>query len=284
MQNIKYHLINIAAVTLFSWSAAGAINQTVQYALSSSNVPTQKQARPDKKAAPKISKDDLISPILASGAFKTTGEFSPSVQENMQSASLSNLTLLGTITGPAAISRALIRKDGEKNPKVFALYKIDNDIDNYVYGYKLTAIDTNKVWLESNGQRNILELFVKNKPPAPQGAPQEQQAKVIKSMSRAEIKQKAMNDLDNAMKGLVAGPYRRNGKLDGYILKTVNQENILYQLGLRSGDVVKRVNGKEVNSTERLYAMWQTLQNESKITADIERGGRMMTFDLNITD
>jgi general secretion pathway protein C len=103
-------------------------------------------------------------------------------------------------------------------------------------------------------------------------------------MSRAEIKQKAMNDLDNAMKGLVAGPYRRNGKLDGYILKTVNQENILYQLGLRSGDVVKRVNGKEVNSTERLYAMWQTLQNESKITADIERGGRMMTFDLNITD
>ena len=283
MQNIKYHLINVAAVILFSWSAAWAINQSVQYALSSSyNVQAPKQSRPDKKTAPKISKDDLISPILASGVFKTTNETSSS-PEGIQNASLSNLTLLGTITGPTSISRALIKNDGEKNPRIFALYKVNNDIDNDVYGYKLVSIDTNKVWLESNGQRNVLELFVKNAPPS-QNNPQEQSARVTKSMSRAEIKQTAMNDLDNAMKGLVAGPYRKNGKLDGYILKTVNQENILYQLGLRNGDIIKRVNGKELNSTEKLYTMWQTMQNEPKITADVERGGRMMSFDLNITE
>ncbi|MCL1911247.1 MAG: hypothetical protein FWG13_03480 [Leptospirales bacterium] len=286
MQNIRYHLINIAAVTLFSWSAAGAINQSVQYALSPSyNAPVQKQARTGQKTAPEISQDDLISPILASGIFKIANESSlPSAPGSARDASLPNLTLLGTITGPAAISRALIRKDGEKDPKIYALHKINNDISNDVYGYKLVAIDTNKVWLENNGQRSVLELFVKNKP-SPQSNPQEQQqTRVTKTMSRAEIKQNTMNDIDNAMKGIVGGPYRKNGKLDGYVLKTVSQENILYQLGLRNGDIVKRVNGKELNSMEKLIAMWPTMQNETKITADVERGGRMMTFDLNITE
>ena len=145
MQNIKYHLINIAAVTLFSWSAAGAVNQTVQYVLSPSyNVPAQKQTSADKKAAPKMSQDDLISPILASGIFKVSSESAPS-PEGVQNASLPNLTLLGTIVGPASIARALIKKDGEKDPKIFALYKISSNLDNDVYGYKLTAIDINKV-------------------------------------------------------------------------------------------------------------------------------------------
>ena len=285
MQNFKYHFINITAVTLFSWSAAWAINQSVQYALSPSYaVPPQKQAGSDKKIASGISRDDLLSPILASGIFKTTDESLP-MPGSITDASLPNLTLLGTITGPAAISRALIKKDDEKNPKIFALHKVNNDIDNNVYGYKLVVIDTNKVWLENNGQRSVLELFVKAKPSAqsnPQG--QGQQNRVTMSMSRAEIKQKVMNNVDDAMKGLVAGPYRKNGKLEGYILKTVSQENVLYQLGLRNGDIIKRVNGKEVDGVEKLVSMWQTMQNEPKITADVERGGRMMGFDLTITE
>ena len=283
MQNFKYHFINIIAVTLFSWSAAWAINQSVQYALTPSyDAAPQNQPRQNKKAAPGISQDDLVSSILMSGIFKTAGE-SPPMPGNAPDVSLPNLTLLGTITGPASISRALIKKDDEKNPKTFALYKVNNEIDNNVYGYKLVAIDINKVWLENNGQRSVLELFAKPKPPV-QNNPQGQPSRVTMNMSRAEIKQKAMNNIDDAMKGLVAGPYRRNGKLDGYILRTVSRENILYQLGLRSGDIVKRVNGKEVDGMEKLLSMWQTMLNEPKVTADVERGGRMMAFDLNITE
>jgi type II secretion system protein C len=83
-----------------------------------------------------------------------------------------------------------------------------------------------------------------------------------------------MNNLDNAMKGIVAGPYRKNGQIEGYQLKKVRPYNILYKFGIRSGDVIKRVNGKELNSTEKLYSMWQTMQNESQISVDVERNGR----------
>ena len=133
----------------------------------------------------------------------------------------------------------------------------------------------------------MLKLFEPAQPNKPQTIKPAATAaggSVKQTISRAEIKQTAMNNLDNAMRGLVAGPYRKNGKLVGYHLKRVNNENILYRLGLRSGDIVMRINGKELNSTEKLYTMWKQMQNESRITADVERGGKMMTFDLNITE
>ncbi|MDR3237021.1 MAG: hypothetical protein LBT84_00795 [Spirochaetia bacterium] len=285
MQNIKYHLINIAAVLLFSCSAASAITQSVRYVMAPAYTPVKKQAPAGKKNEARQSKDDLVSAILGSGMFKTSGVADVSAESGNSVSAAPDLTLLGTVTGPSSISRAVIGKSGEKDPKIYALYNVSKDIGSDVYGNKLVRIGTDRVWLESNNQEFILELFAKPKsPPDPGKSAQADASKVAKSMSRAEIKQTVLNDLDNAMKGLVAGPYRKNGKLDGYILKTISPENILYKFGLRNGDIIKRVNGKELNSTEKLYTMWQTMQNEPKITADVERGGRAMTFDLNITE
>jgi type II secretion system protein C len=286
MQNVKYHLINIAAVVLFSCSAASAITQSVRYVMAPAYTPVKKQVLPGKKNEIRQSKDDLVSSILGSGMFKTSGMPDVSTAAGNTASAAPDLTLLGTVTGPSSISRAVIGKSGEKDPKIYALYNVSKDIGNDVYGNKLIRIGADRVWLESNGQEFVLELFAKPKrPPDPgKGAATDDASKVTKSMSRAEIKQTVLNDLDNAMKGLVAGPYRKNGKLEGYVLKTISPENILYRFGLRNGDIIKRVNGKELNSTEKLYTMWQTMQNEPKITADVERSGRTMTFDLNITE
>ena len=103
-----------------------------------------------------------------------------------------------------------------------------------------------------------------------------------KTLSRAEIKQKVFNNMDNALRGLRAGPYRVNGQVQGYRLIRVRPYNILYKFGARSGDIVKRVNGRAINSTKKLYSMWEALKTESRITVDIERGGRIVTFDFNI--
>ena len=289
MLETKYHLLNIAAVILFAGAASATINKSIQYVLTPDYSPTtQKQTNLTKNTERKLSQDELISTITESGIFKVSGvvnDSSPAAGTG-SSESVSNLTLLGTVTGPAIIARAVIQRSGDKDPKVFALYKISAQIDNNVYGYKLTNINTDRVTLQANGEKIVLELFAKNKPVAGANpnANQGGSNRVSTTMSRAEIKQSVMNNLDEAMKGLVAGPYRKNGQLEGYLLRRVNQDNILYKFGIRSGDIVKRVNGKALNSVETLMPMWQNLQNESKITADVERGGRMMTFDLNITE
>ena len=90
--------------------------------------------------------------------------------------------------------------------------------------------------------------------------------------------------MDNALKGLRAGPYRENGEVAGYRLIKVRPYNILYKLGARNGDIVRRINGKKIDSTEKLYKMWDALKSDSRITADIERGGKIMTFEYNISE
>jgi hypothetical protein len=65
----------------------------------------------------------------------------PQAEESQEiSTALNTLTLMGTITGPWSIARALIKKNGEKDPAIFALYKVNSEISNDVYGYKLVRI------------------------------------------------------------------------------------------------------------------------------------------------
>ncbi len=291
MQGIKYHIINICAVVLFALAASATVNQSVQHALSDDKVPDlKKNISVQKTSAKTHSKEELVTSILDSGIFgevNTAETAEDGEQEAAQpAASVTSLTLLGTITGPSSIARALIRKNGEQEPGIFALYKVSDKIGNSVYGYKLVSIETDKVILDDSGKRAELELYRKTEVPAPgQQTGASASGQSLKStMSRAEIKQTVMNDLDNAMKGLVAGPYRKNGKMEGYHLKKVASSNILYRFGLRSGDIVYRINGQKINSTEKLYTMWKTMQNESRLSADIERKGQMMTVDLNITE
>ena len=93
-----------------------------------------------------------------------------------------------------------------------------------------------------------------------------------------------VGNIDEAMKGLVVSHYRVNGKMVGYRLKKVRSSNILYKLGARSGDIVKRVNGHSINSTEKLMKLYKNINSETKIELDIERRGKPLRLDYNITN
>ncbi len=287
MQNVKYHAINLMAVLLFSYTASDTIGSIAEFNLSPDiKSPGQKHSTENNKNAAK--NFDGYKNVIESGFFRisdTANELSVN-SASPEIESIDSLILMGTITGPASIARAIIKKKGEKELGVFALYNVNNETGKDVYGYKLTHIDINKVFLESNGQKSVLKIYDpennnkfagKNTLPSVKGSQK-------KNISRAEIKQKVLNNLDNAMKGLVAGPYRKNGKIVGFRLKKVRPYNILYKFGARSGDIIKRINGKALNSTEKLYKMWQTIQNESKVAVDLERRGQSISLDLNITD
>jgi general secretion pathway protein C len=103
-------------------------------------------------------------------------------------------------------------------------------------------------------------------------------------MSRAELQQKLMNDMDNMLRGMRAGPHRVDGKVEGFKLFQLAPTNMLYRLGARTGDVIKRINGHPIDSTEKLYRMWQTFPKESRVQVDIERGSQNITFDITISD
>lgn len=284
MQNLKYHALNLLSVVIFSYMLATTINQVVKFFISPSyNKTTRAPARRTDNAAQNKSQDMLVKPILESGIFVIAGN---EPDQGPAKSNIDELTLLGTITGPTNISRAMIMKTGEKNPGVFALYKVSNEVSSDVYGYKLVGIGDVKVFLEVGGQRMTLELYAKKTVgPVNQGPTDSAgQPGLSQNLSRSEMKQKVFNNLDNALRGLQAGPHRINGQIVGYRLINVRPYNILYKMGARSGDIIKRINGQVLDSTQKLMGMWESMKNDARISVDLEREGKNLQFTFNITE
>ncbi len=286
MDILRYHILNAVSVCLFSYALAATINGFVRHVISPDG---HKYIHSSSNRNTRIAYKDFMhyNDIIESGFFKISdvAEVGSGPPGNTAD-SVDDLNLVGTITGPASIARALIQKQGEKYPKLFALYRVNNEIGNNVYGYKLVGITDSKVYLILNGEKKVLDLYEKKSSGSsniPRSASGNNQV-IKKTLSRAEIKQKVFNNLDNALKGLVAGPYRVNGQIQGYALKQVRPYNILYKFGARSGDIVKRINGKKLTSTQGLYQMWEEIKTDSQITIDIQRHNRILTYDFKISD
>jgi general secretion pathway protein C len=287
MQNLKYHSLNIISIMIFSFMLASTINQVIKYNISPAYTMSLTGSRKISSVNVRKNFDDY-KVITESGFFKVASASDLAGDTTgVAGTGISELTLLGTISGPTSIARAMILKTGEKSPGVFALYKVNNEVTNDVYGNKLVWISDSKVYLEAGGQKVALELYAKKivSPVNPNATGQDQSGQQFtQTLSRAEVRQKVFNNMDNALQGLQAGPERVNGQIVGYRLITVRPQNILFRLGARSGDIVKRVNGQVLDSTQKLMSMWETIKNDPKITVDIERQGKSIKYDFNITD
>ncbi len=278
MQNFKYHLLTVVSVLFFSYILAYTINGITRHSLIV--MPSAMLQSKLKQRSTSSLETESIDSLVESGFFRVALMDNGVESENSFPSGLDDLLLLGTVTGPANIAVAMIQKKGEKNAGIFSLWKD-------VYGYQLIAINTNFVYLKHNSERYKIELYEKKTgvAGASSGAAPSGQSNLIKSsLSKAEFQQNVMNNIDNAMRGIRAGPYRENGVVEGYRLISVRPFNILYKYGIRSGDIVKRINGKKIDSTEKLFTMWQGITDESKMTADIDRNGQIVTIEINITD
>lgn len=294
MKNIKYHLINSAGMIIFSLVVALSVSSVIRYLLTPAHSP-EEQRRTGTASLPSETRslDYYFNPIVESGFFKIPHPDTDDIYEEEPAApsgTIGNLTLAGTVTGPREIALAMIRKRGEREPGIFSLIQRESGISNDVYGYTLVKIAEKHVELKHGSEISILRLYEPDdeppkKPRSPARSGRAESGNVInRTISQAEIQQKVLNNMDNALRGLTAGPHRVNNEIVGYRLIRLQPYNVLYQYGARTGDIIMRVNGHALNSTERLYRMWEMVQSESQIRVDIERGGRPVTFNFTITD
>ncbi|MCL1833472.1 MAG: PDZ domain-containing protein [Leptospirales bacterium] len=278
MQNIKYHAITIAAAILFSYVAAITINGIIKNSLTV--YPSEKNLSRKSKNIQKGDANVDIDQIVQSGFFVIAPSTSI-IESTSANSSADELKLIGTITGNQSIARALILKRGKPQPEVFKLWKD-------VYGFQLTQIDPTKIFLKRENKTYTLNLYEKKEftnAPMQSNNAETAEGVIRRNISRAEMQQKVLNNLDTAMRGISGAVSKdADGQPDGYKLVRVRPSNILYEYGMRSGDVVKRINGKKTDSAEKMLNMWQGMKDESKINVDVERDGKVVTFELNILD
>jgi general secretion pathway protein C len=77
-------------------------------------------------------------------------------------------------------------------------------------------------------------------------------------------------------------PHYKDGKAGGFKLVGIRPGSLYSHIGIRSGDVVKGVNGMELNSPTKALQIYEKLKTVGEITVDIERRGQKRTLTYNI--
>jgi general secretion pathway protein C len=231
-------------------------------------------------------KDETQHPLSFYGAvternlFKTkTGAGSRPEKLDIESLKPTDLKLdlLGTITGDGKEAYAVIEDTATKQQNLF---RVGDTIQNAT----VKLILREKVVLNVNGKDEILKIEKdregsKNFNPQTANLMPERSQNI--TVRRSEM-ESAVKDVNNLMKQIRIRPNFKNGKPDGIRLTGIRPNSIFYNMGLKSGDILTGVNGKEIESVDDIFKFYQNLQSSSRVQLQIKRRGQLKTIDYHI--
>jgi general secretion pathway protein C len=73
-------------------------------------------------------------------------------------------------------------------------------------------------------------------------------------------------------------PHFSGGQPDGFMISNLPRGSILGRMGLRSGDIMKGINGQKFGSLDEFFQIYQQLQSEPLLQLEVERSSRTETF------
>ena len=184
-----------------------------------------------------------------------------------------NIVLLGTVYGPERVAFAVMEEKGKKKQ---GLYQTGDNVQGAV----IKKVLRGKVILEVKGKDEILEM---------------EQAKTGKQGSRGagagsrgdgytitvghDDLQKSLGNINSLLTQVRIRPLIKNGKPDGLVLSHVKPGSIFSKLGLKNGDVVKKIDNKEIKSPDDAFAFYNRLKSGTELSLEINRGSDTKTLN-----
>ncbi|MGD8593350.1 MAG: type II secretion system protein GspC [Gammaproteobacteria bacterium] len=203
-----------------------------------------------------------------------------------------NLKLRGVFSSnDKELARAIIA-DAKGDDESYAIG------DEVPGGATLNDIFEDRVILERNGQLEVLKLPVESLPGEttevvnrgipPRGGAVSAPSQPINTATAdtSEIlrhyRDALINDPQSVMGLVRVQPYNKGGKLEGYRIRPGRDRQLLTKFGLRSGDIVKAVNGVPMDNPIKALEILRDLSTASSVTVDIERNGTPRSFTFQI--
>jgi type II secretion system protein C len=231
----------------------------------------------------------LISPLFSVYEAVPEGEVK---EENAVSSSpiLRKYELNGVILLGGKRSMALIRTAGQRASEI---YRKGDRLDNL----EIVKIERDRIYLSDGRTTLVLPMYLKyeNRTASagraerpvqqPSSDARFSSAKQIKKvLSRSDVESKVFQRVNEILTQIAIAPYMKDGQMEGLRLARVPRENIVYELGGRSGDIVRRVNGHELNQIEQMYKLWDNIKDDAFITVDLERNNQIFSFNFEIRE
>jgi general secretion pathway protein C len=202
-------------------------------------------------------------------------------------------SLHGTLIGTAIV-----------NPARYSLCQISNPDanDTQVYGIgdkyqsaRIYAIEKDRVLLDNEGVNEYLDNSGAAPPnlgvsplPQPGSIAAAAQTDGVRQLSenqyavaRSEINSALTNLSDLATKARIV-PSFKNGVANGFKLFSIVPDSLYAKIGVQNGDVIRRINGYEMNSPDKALEIYQKLRDASRIELEIERRGETLRKSYSI--
>ncbi len=196
-------------------------------------------------------------------------------------------TLVGTaIADPARYSLCQLINPDVNETQVYA-------IGEKYQGARIYGIEKERVLIDNAGVNEFIDNSAAAPPnlgvspiPQPVGAPQggegvRQLSENQYVVARSEINNALTNLSDLATKARIV-PSFKNGVANGFKLFSIVPDSLYAKIGVQNGDVIRRINGYEMNSPDKALEIYQKLRDASRIEIDLERRGESLRNSYSI--
>lgn len=275
----RYKLIAVVVlVTLFVWVIAGIITGVLGHILYETPKPVQAldvtKIHKDRKQKSRSDYAVIAARNLMKVNKARSSADQPIAGDAERPLAQMGITLRGTISGPSEIARAIIEEAGDQ--KLFR-------IGEAVKGATLIAIFRNKVIMDVNGQQQM--LVVEETPSSPRMAslssgarePRRPRTAVSDAVRGAA---EPMRNMDQLIGSARVVPYYRGGQPYGFRVSDVVEGSEIYTHGMRSGDIIKSVNGVPIRTPQDALSAYQELQSGATVQLEVERQGTTTSISV----
>ena len=160
------------------------------------------------------------------------------------------------------------------------------------FGARLLAVAADTVTIEQSGRPFELRLT-----PAPMiatqaprrlpetsgaGLPPEDPATPAREMDRRQVQMRLADEMTRILAETAIAPVMEDGHVVGVQLTRVPEGSLLTDAGLRTGDVLTRINDTQIDGMASLIGLYPRLQNATELRAVVLRGGQPVSVKVSL--
>lgn len=250
------------------------------------SLPTQSEL-PAMTSPVSYSPTRYVEDVRASGLFALPSQREPVNPEGAGTpirasiGAATKISLIGVVMGEQNGVFAIVEEQATKKQTLYRLYDEIPDVGEVV------EIRRNGIVVRQGNLEELVELVIPEQPrdgdPGAGGSSLTaiSSPSIRKVVDRREVDQ-ALNDLPRLLTQARAVPHMVNGAINGFRIDYMAPASFYEKIGIRTGDILQRVNGVEIRDPATVLNLLQQLKHEQVVKLDLVRNNRRTTVTYEL--
>jgi type II secretion system protein C len=116
----------------------------------------------------------------------------------------------------------------------------------------------------------------------PAGAPPEDPETPAREMTKVEVQRRLGEEIPRILAETAVAPVMEDGRVVGVQVTRLPEGSLLTDAGLRTGDVLTRINDTQIDGMATLIGLWPRLQAASELRAVVVRNGQPFSLLVSL--